>query len=87
MNRLGIELLSVFGMPPVEFVNLAAELDCQHISTGMTGFPLPQLAQRQFSLKDEPALRREVLAAMDDLLDGSAVREVVAEHQPRAIVH
>jgi sugar phosphate isomerase/epimerase len=66
MDRLGIELLSVFGMPPVEFVGLAAELGCQYISTGMTGFPLPQLGQQEFSLKDDPALRREILAAMDD---------------------
>jgi hypothetical protein len=44
MNRLGIELLSVFGMPPVEFLNLAADLGCQYISTAMTGFPLPSSA-------------------------------------------
>jgi len=66
MDRLGIELLSVFGMPPVEFIGLAADLGCQYISTGMTGFPLPQLGQQEFSLKDDPALRREILAAMDD---------------------
>jgi sugar phosphate isomerase/epimerase len=66
MDRLGIELLSVFGMPPVEFVHLAAELGCRYISTGMTGFPLPQLGQPEFSLKDDPALRRQILAAMDE---------------------
>jgi sugar phosphate isomerase/epimerase len=65
MDRLGIELLSVFGMPPVEFITLAAELGCPYISTGMTGFPLPQLGQPEFSLKDDPALRRDILAAMD----------------------
>jgi sugar phosphate isomerase/epimerase len=66
MDRLGIELLSVFGMPPVDFVHLAADLGCQYISTGLTGFPLPQLGQPEFSLKDDPALRREILMAMDD---------------------
>jgi sugar phosphate isomerase/epimerase len=65
MNRLGIELLSVFGMPPVDFINLAADLGCRYISTGLTGFPLPQLGQPEFSLMDDAALRREVLAAMD----------------------
>jgi sugar phosphate isomerase/epimerase len=64
-DQLGIELLSVFGMPPVEFITLAAELGCHHISTGMTGFPLPQLGQPEFSLND-PTLRRDILAAMDD---------------------
>jgi hypothetical protein len=34
MDRLGIELLSVFGMPPVDFVNLAASLGCRYISVG-----------------------------------------------------
>jgi hypothetical protein len=66
MDRLGIELLSVFGMPPVDFVHLAAELGCRYISTGMTGFPLPQLGQPEFFLKDDPALRRQILAAMDE---------------------
>jgi sugar phosphate isomerase/epimerase len=66
MDRVGIELLSVFGMPPVDFVNLASSLGCRYISTGLTGFPLPQLGQPEFSLKDDPALRRELLAAMDD---------------------
>lgn len=66
MDRLGIELLSVFGMPPVDFVNLAASLGCRYISTGMTGFPLPQLGQPEFSLADDVPLRRALLAAMDD---------------------
>jgi sugar phosphate isomerase/epimerase len=66
MDRLGIELLSVFGMPPVDFVKLAAHLGCPYVSTGMTGFPLPQLGQPEFSLKDDPVLRREIIAAMDD---------------------
>ena len=35
MNRLGIENISVFGLPPVEFVNLAADLGCRYISTGL----------------------------------------------------
>jgi len=28
MNRLGIETVSAFGLPPVEYVNLAADLGC-----------------------------------------------------------
>jgi sugar phosphate isomerase/epimerase len=66
LDRLGIELLSVFGMPPVEFITLAADLGCRYISSGLTGFPLPQLGQPEFSLKDDAPLRRDVLAAMDD---------------------
>lgn len=39
MERLGIELLSVFGMPPVTFVSLAADLNCRYISTALTSNP------------------------------------------------
>ena len=38
MDRLGIEMLSVFGMPPIEFVDLTADLGCRYITTGMVGF-------------------------------------------------
>ena len=38
MDRLGIEMLSVFGMPPIEYVNLTAELGCRYITTGLASF-------------------------------------------------
>jgi sugar phosphate isomerase/epimerase len=67
MDRLGIEMLSVFGMPPLEFVNLTADLGCRYITTGMVGFaPVKGLAYQPFSLRDDPRLRRDLLAAMDD---------------------
>lgn len=31
-DRLGIGMLSVFGLPPVELVDLAAELGCRYVS-------------------------------------------------------
>lgn len=66
MNRLGIENISVFGLPPVEFVNLAADLGCQHISTGLTSFDFGVCDYAPFSLRDDAALRREMIAAMRD---------------------
>lgn len=67
MDRLSIEHLSVFGLPPVEFVNLTADLGCQHMSIALSpivefnphGYPT-------FSLKEDRALRREMLATMRD---------------------
>jgi sugar phosphate isomerase/epimerase len=67
MDRIGIERLCVFGMPPVAFVGLAADLGCRFIGTGLTpmryynphGYP-------DWSLKEDPALRRETIAAMRD---------------------
>jgi sugar phosphate isomerase/epimerase len=64
MDQLGIGFLSVFGLPPVEFVDLAADLGCRYISTVVQGQPLVPLGFPPFSLKDV-ALRRDLLAAMN----------------------
>ena len=68
MNELGIERLSVFGMPPVEMVTLAADLGCSCIGIGLT--PIRRYnphGYSDWSLRDDPRLRREMSAAMRDL--------------------
>lgn len=73
-------MLSVFGLPPIEFVELAAELGCPRISAAIQGMPLVPLGYPACSLKDDAALRKDLLAAMDDrgvtisLGDGFLVR-------------
>jgi hypothetical protein len=82
-DRVGIEFLSVFGLPPVEFVELVADLGCRYLSTGLTSAPGSPLGHAPFSLRDDPALRREFVAAMRDrdvsisLGEGMIVREGV----------
>jgi sugar phosphate isomerase/epimerase len=72
MRRLGIEMLTLLGMPPVEHVKLAAELGCASISTGLSGLPMAQFGHPDFtlypswSLRDDAALRRQMKAAMRD---------------------
>ena len=72
MNRLGIEMLTLLGMPPVEHVRLAGELGCVSISTGLSGLPLAQFGYPNFapypawSLEHDAALRREMKAALRD---------------------
>ncbi|MFT3929462.1 MAG: sugar phosphate isomerase/epimerase [Spongiibacteraceae bacterium] len=66
MNRLGIEFLSVFGLSPVQLVNLAADLNCAHISTGLAPAPFNPLDYPLWSLRDDAALRRDMIAAMND---------------------
>ena len=72
MNRLGLELLTVLGMPPVEHVILAANLGCVSISTGLSGLSLAQFGYPDlspypaWSLEHDPVLRREVKAALND---------------------
>lgn len=82
LNRLGLELLSGLGLPPVELVALAADLGCAHISVGPMQMP-PQfnpLGYPHWSLKDDPAYARELKAALSDrgvsisLGEGFAVR-------------
>jgi acyl-CoA synthetase (AMP-forming)/AMP-acid ligase II len=67
-DRLAIEYLSVFGLPPVEFVQLAAELGVGYISTGLTAMPLESLGYPAFSLRDDAGLRRELRSALDDII-------------------
>ena len=63
-DRLGIGFLGGFGLPPVEFVDLAADLDCHYISAVVRGQQLLPLGYPPFSLKDDTALRKDLLAAM-----------------------
>jgi sugar phosphate isomerase/epimerase len=66
MRRLGIEQLSVFGLPPVDFINLTADLGCDCISAGLTGFGYNPHGYPSFSLRDDVGLRKELRAAMRD---------------------
>ena len=80
-QRLGIEHLSVFGLPPVEFVELVADLGCSHLATGLGAAPYNPHGYPPFSLKDDAALRRDMIAAMRDrevsisLGEGFSLRE------------
>jgi sugar phosphate isomerase/epimerase len=82
MERLGIEPLSVFGLPPVAFVDLAADLGLRYIAITLTAMP-NEYGYPPFSLRDDAALRRETLAALHDrgvsisLGDGFVIREGV----------
>lgn len=66
MDRVGIEFITVFGLPPVEFVHLAADLGCRHISLGLAPLFDTPLDQPRWSLRDDPALRRDLASAMSD---------------------
>src|SRR5262245_47026775 len=80
MNRLGIEHLSVFGLPPVEFVDLAADLGCTQIAIALTPIHLNPHGYPAYSLREDAALRRSMIKAMRDrsvsisLGEGFAVR-------------
>jgi sugar phosphate isomerase/epimerase len=64
MENLGIEMISVFGMPPATFVELARELGCRYVSAGLRQMDYNPHGYPRSSLRD-PAVRRELVAAMD----------------------
>ncbi|WP_241831703.1 sugar phosphate isomerase/epimerase family protein [Parafrankia soli] len=63
-GQLGIEHQTVFGLPPVEFVHLAADLGCRYIAAVLSGNPVNPHGYPPFSLRDDAALRRRTIAAM-----------------------
>lgn len=50
MERIGIEHLSVFGLPRIEFVDLAADLGVPNISTSLQSTGNSPLGYPHFSL-------------------------------------
>ena len=73
MNLLAIDILTVFGMPPVDVVHLAADLGCRHISASLTPVPWNPCNYPSWSLRDDLKLRRELQAVMAD--QGVSVRQ------------
>jgi len=67
MVDLGIEYISVFGLPPVQFVELAADLDCRYITTALRrSNDYNPHGYAKFSLREDKMLRREMIAVMRD---------------------
>ncbi len=62
-DNLGIDFLSVFGLNPVELIGLAAELGCRNISIGLVPFPINPHGYSHWSLREDEALRRDLVAA------------------------
>jgi len=64
MDNLGIDLISVLGMPPVQFIELAAELGCPNISLGLNQMDYNPFGFPRYSIPGDADLRREVKAAL-----------------------
>jgi sugar phosphate isomerase/epimerase len=66
-HSLGIEFLTVFGLPPVQFVRVAAAVGCQHVSLGVTPYPrVGPYGYEPFDLRKDATLRTDLRSAMDD---------------------
>jgi sugar phosphate isomerase/epimerase len=64
MRRIAIERLCVFGMPPLEFVALAAQLGCSYIAIGLESPRYNPHGYSPWSLRHDAVLRREMAAAL-----------------------
>jgi sugar phosphate isomerase/epimerase len=71
-SRLGLDMLTLLGMPPVQHVQLAAGLGCASVSLALQGLPLERFGYRvqalypAWSLESNPQLRRELKAVLRD---------------------
>jgi sugar phosphate isomerase/epimerase len=65
-RRLGIDAQTVFGMPPIEYVNLAADLGCSHIGAALVPVPWRLARFADWSVRDDVQLRRDLLAVLRD---------------------
>lgn len=67
-HPLGLELLTVLGLGPVEHVTLAADLGCTAVSMGLARLPerFNPHGYRAWSLREDAGLRRELKAALAD---------------------
>ncbi len=79
MNPLGLECLSTFGLHPVDLIRLTAEIGCSHVTLkpGRAANRLP--IYPEVSFRADPALQREMIAALRDcgvtigMMEGFAV--------------
>lgn len=67
MPNLSLEFISVFGLPPIEFARLSAELGCQHITTSLEPLDYNPYGYERFSLRKDVQMRRDLVKAMADL--------------------
>jgi len=63
-HSIGIEFISVLGMPPDEHVHLAADLGCQHIGLALAPFTPNPHHYPAWSLLTDSGLRRATLRAL-----------------------
>ncbi|MEJ5976705.1 TIM barrel protein [Novosphingobium sp. PS1R-30] len=66
-NRIGIELISVLGMPPVEFAQFTARMGCGNMGIALeTMYPDNPEGYPAWSMREDVALRRAFRSALDD---------------------
>lgn len=65
MNPLGLECLSVFGLDPVAFVELSADLGCSHVTLNLGAAANRLPIYPAVSFRHDPALQRDIARTLD----------------------
>lgn len=65
-RAIGIDFISFMGLPPVQSIALAAELGCRQVSIALAPMQGNPPRYPQWSLREDAALRRDVIAAQRD---------------------
>jgi sugar phosphate isomerase/epimerase len=64
-SEIGIEFISVLGLPPVQFVQLAQDLGCRHIGVALEPIVLAK-GCASWSMRTDLALRQSMVDALRD---------------------
>ena len=64
MGHVGLEFISVLGMPPPDFVAVAAGLEVRHVGLALAPIVAQPGAFPAWSLREDAVLRRETAAAL-----------------------
>ena len=79
MNRIGLDYITLLGMPPLEFIRIAAAAGCGHVALFPAQSEFNPEGYPDYSLVTDRALRRDIARCLDDegvsiaLVDGFAV--------------
>jgi len=80
MHVLGLEYLSVFGLDPVAYVHLAADLGCDFVSLNLRGAANRLPIYPPIGFRDDPRIQRSMMQALRErgvgllLVEGFSVR-------------
>jgi sugar phosphate isomerase/epimerase len=65
-ERIAIEFISVLGLNPMAFVQVAADLGCRHIGLAVQPIVTCGAVDARWSLRDDAALRHDLVQALRD---------------------
>jgi sugar phosphate isomerase/epimerase len=74
-DRLSIDFISALGMPPIDFVHLAADLGCGRVGIALTPITANPHGYPGWSLRNDPQLRRELVTALRQRSTGISIGE------------